>query len=244
MTKRVAVGIVIGAGLFWASEARAQTAQGSGRAFLNVSGGIQTGSETVATAVSFPLYEETALVDASREVKSSPIWDVTGGLRVRKNFAVALSVSGRSATTDGALLASIPHPVFFDQPRTVAGSVSDMKHSELWTSLLFAWMYPVTDKIEVMAMAGPAVVFVQHEVVTGVTVTEGSGNVPTLTVQLESLEKSPWGVMAGVDGRYTITSKIGAGVFLRYTAAKANLTSETQLNVGGFQVGAGVRVKF
>ena len=50
--------------------------------------------------------------------------------------------------------------------------------------------------------------------------------------------------MAGIDGRYLISKRIGAGVFLRYAAAKANLTPATTLNVGGFQAGAGVRVKF
>lgn len=242
MTKRVVAVIVIGAGLLSASEAHAQTLRWTDRLFLNASGGIQTGTETVATSLSFPIYEETALVDTTRDVKSSPLWDVTGGLRVWKNFAVAVSVSGRTANTDGTLVASIPHPVFFDRPRSVAGSVSDMKHSEVWTSLLFGWMYPVTDKIEVMVMAGPTAAFVKHEIVTGVTVTEGT--VPTLTVDLESIDKSPWGVMAGVDGRYQITGKIGAGVFLRYAAAKANLTPAIKLDLGGFQVGAGVRVRF
>ena len=94
----------------------------------------------MATTVSFPLYEETAIVDASREVKSSAIWDVTGGLRVWNNFAVAVSVSGRNASGDGGVVASVPHPVFFDQPRSLAGGVSDMKHNELWTSLLFGWL--------------------------------------------------------------------------------------------------------
>ena len=242
MRKSVAAVIVMGAGLLSATEASAQTPRWTDRLFLNASGGIQTGSETVATRVSFPIYEETAIVDGFREVKSSPIWDVTGGLRVRNKFAVALSVSGRTANTDGTVTASIPHPAFFDRPRLIAGSVSGMKHSELWTSLLFGWTYPVTDKLEVMVMAGPSVAILKHEVVTGATVTEAT--VPTLTVTLESLEESPWGVMAGVDGRYVITKKIGAGVFLRYAAAKANLTSETILNVGGFQAGVGVRVKF
>lgn len=242
MIKSVAAVIVFGAGLMSVSNASAQTLQWTDRVFLNASGGIQTGSKDVTTSLSFPLYDETATIATAREVKGSAIWDVTGGMRVWNNFAVAVSVSGRKATSDGVSTASIPHPVFFDQPRTIAGSVSGMKHTELWTSLLIGWMYPVTDKFEVMLMAGPTVAQVNHELVTGATVAEGS--TPAVTVALETINKSPWGLMAGVDGRYLITSKIGAGVFLRYAAAKVNLSSTSKLDVGGLQAGAGVRIRF
>lgn len=241
MKTAVAV-FVFGAGLLSATAAGAQTLQWTDRGFLNVSGGIQAGKKDVTGTLSFPLYDETATVTTTREVKGSPIWDVTGGMRVWNNFAVALSVSGRSADSDGVTEASIPNPVFYDQPRAVTGSVSDMKHSELWTSVLVGWMYPVTDKFEVMAMAGPTVARVKHEVVRDVSVVEAA--TPTVTVGLETAKKSVWGLMAGVDGRYLVTDRIGVGAFLRYAAATANLTPTIKLKVGGFQVGAGVRVKF
>lgn len=240
--KRVVAVVLFGAGLLSATDASAQMIQWTDRVFLNASVGIQPGTKTVASSISLPLYDETAVIGTTRDVKSSPIWDVTGGMRVWSNLAVALSVSGRSANSDGVTTASIPNPVFYDQPRTVNGSVNDMKHSELWTSVLFGWMYPVTDKFEVMVMAGPTVASVKHEIVSGVTVAEAS--TPTVTVALETVDKSVWGLMAGVDGRYLLTSNIGVGAFARYAAAKVNLTSTTKLEVGGFQVGAGIRIKF
>ncbi|MEO6221736.1 MAG: hypothetical protein ABIP90_00700 [Vicinamibacterales bacterium] len=242
MMKRVAAVFVFVAGLLVAHNVSAQTLQWTDRAFLNASGGIQTGSKTVTSTLSFPLYDETATIESSRKVESSPIWDVTGGLRVWNNFAVAVSVSGRKADSDGTTTASIPHPIFFDQARLVSGNVSGIKHSELWTSLLVGWMYPVTDKFEVMLMAGPTVASVKHEIVTSATVAEGS--TPVVTVKLETLSKSPWGLMAGVDGRYMITKRIGAGAFVRYASAKANLNTTTKLDLGGLQVGGGVRVRF
>lgn len=242
MMKRVAVGIVFGAMLMGPVDASAQMLQWTDRVFLNASGGLQTGKKNVTADLSFPLYDETATIIATREVKGTSIWDVTGGVRVWSNVAVALSVSGRKADSDGIATASIPHPVFYDQARAVTGGISGMKHSELWTSVLFAWMVPVTEKFEIMAMLGPTVAAVKHEVVTGAAVVEGS--TPTVTVDLETIDKSVWGVMAGVDGRYLITKNIGVGVFARYAAAKVNLTSTAKLDVGGFQVGAGLRVKF
>ena len=240
--KRVVVGTVFSAMLLGGADAHAQMLQWTDRVFVNVSGGVQTGKKDVATTLSFPLYDETATIDTTREIKGSAIWDVTGGIRVWSNMAVALSVSGRNGDSDGLTTAVIPHPAFYDQPRSVAGSVAGMKHSELWTSVLFGWMIPVTDKFEVMAMLGPTVAAVKHETVVGASVVEGSS--PTVTVDLETVDKSVWGVMAGVDGRYLITKNIGVGAFARYSAAKVNLTSTTKLDVGGFQIGGGVRIKF
>lgn len=242
MMKRVVAVFVAGAGLLSTTAASAQTLQWNDRGFLNVSGGLQTGKKDATTTLSFPLYDETATITTAREVKSSPIWDVTGGLRVWGNFAVGLSVSGRSSNSDGVTTASIPHPIFFDQNRTVVGAVADMEHKELWTSIVFAYMYPVSDKFEVMAMVGPTVANVKHETVKTVNVVEGAS--PTVTVGLESADKSVWGLMAGLDGRYLLTNRIGIGGFLRYQKATANLTSTLKLDVGGFQVGAGVRVRF
>ncbi len=240
--KRVVVGIVFSAMLLGGADAHAQMLQWTDRVFVNVSGGVQTGKTDVATTLSFPLYDETATIGTSREVKGSSIWDVTGGVRVWSNMAVALSVSGRKADSDGLTTAVIPHPAFYDQSRSVTGSVPGMKHTELWTSVLFGWMMPVTDKFEVMAMLGPTVAAVKHETVVGASVVEGSS--PTVTVDLETVDKSVWGVMAGVDGRYLVTKNIGVGVFARYAKATVNLTPATKLDVGGFQIGGGVRIKF
>ena len=240
--KRVAAVIVFGVGLLSAANASAQTPQWTDRAFLNASGGFQPGKKNVTGTLSFPLYEETATVETAREVKGSAVWDVTGGMRVWNNYGVALSVSGRSANSDGTVTASIPHPVFFDQHRAVTGSVSGMQHKELWTGVLGVYMFPMTDKFEVMAMAGPAVVNVKHETVRDVAIAEGS--TPTVTVSLETAKKSVWALMAGVDGRYLVTNRIGVGAYVRYAAATANLTSSLKLKVGGVQVGAGVRVRF
>lgn len=239
--KKAAVVFFVG-GLMLAADANAQMLQWKDRGFLNASGGVTTGTKTVTTNLSFPLYDETATVETSRDVAASFLWDITGGIRVKSNFGVALSLSGRSANSDGAATASIPHPIFYDQPRTVSATIAGMKHSEMWISPQVVWMFPVTEQLEIMAMAGPTIVRVNHETVGSVTVVEASS--PSVTVTLDSVSKSVWGFVAGLDGRYLITKNIGIGGFARYGVAKVNLTSATKLDVGGFQVGAGVRVRF
>ncbi len=224
------------------SVAGAQMLEWKDRGFVNVSGGVKLGGKDVATTLSFPLYDETATIATTREVAEGFLWDVTGGYRVWKNLAIGVSVAGRTANGDGTTIASIPNPIFFDQPRTVSGAISGMKHRELWGSLLAVWMFPVTSDLEIMAMAGPTVVRVEHELAGTVTVAEAA--TPAVTVGLATGSKSVWGFTAGIDGRYMITSRFGLGAFARYSAAKVNLTPTTKLDVGGLQMGAGLRVRF
>jgi Outer membrane protein beta-barrel domain len=242
MMKNVSAVCVALAALCAPSVANAQMLEWKDRGFLNVSAGVKTGAKQVATTLAFPLYDETASIETTREVADGFLWDATAGYRVWKNLAVGVSVSGRSANGDGATVASIPNPVFYDQPRTVSGAISGMKHRELWGSLLAVWVFPVTEQLEIMAMAGPTVVRVEHEVAGGVTVAEAT--TPVVTVALDTVSKSVWGVTAGIDGRYMITKRFGLGAFARYSGAKVNLNSTTKLDVGGLQMGAGLRVRF
>jgi len=239
---RVVTVLSAGAILLGAAEANAQMLQWTDRAFLNVSGGVQTGKKDVATNLSFPLYDETATVDTTREVKGSAIWDITGGVRVWSNLAAVLSVSGRSANSDGSSVAAIPNPAFYEQFRTVSASLPDMKHSERWAGIMAGWMMPVSDKFEVMAMFGPAVASVKHALVSGASVVEGT--TPTVNLTVTTASKSVWGVMGVVDGRYMLNERFGVGGFLRYQSATANLATATKMKVGGFQLGVGVRVRY
>jgi hypothetical protein len=48
----------------------------------------------------------------------------------------------------------------------------------------------------------------------------------------------------GVDLNSFVTSRIGAGLFVRYVAGRVNLPSAADAQVGGFQGGAGLRLRF
>ena len=60
------------------------------RAFVNLSFGLDTGTETIARSSTFTVYNETGTADASGEFGSFGIFDIAGGARVYRNFAVGL----------------------------------------------------------------------------------------------------------------------------------------------------------
>jgi hypothetical protein len=211
------------------------------RVFANVSGGAQSGRHTIAVSFTPTIHDEPASIDVTRDVKGGGFWDVTVGGKVRGPFGAALSFSGRSAKSDAALTASIPDPIAFDSPRSVSATIPDLEHKERWVGILGVYFYPLAEKVDLMLMAGPTVVSVEEPLITSVSVEESGG--PVVTPNVETFKKSFWGYHLGVDVRYMFTTNIGAGGFLRVTGASGNLQG-TNLEVGGFQVGGGIRIRY
>ena len=55
------------------------------------------------------------------------------------------------------------------------------------------------------------------------------------------------GFHVGADGSYRLTPRLAVGAFLRYAAATVDLAGragEVSVDVGGLQIGAGVRLQF
>jgi Outer membrane protein beta-barrel domain len=239
MTRTVVMAMLVAAA---AANANAQTQPPpASLGFVNVSFGSQPVSRDASTNQSFPLYGETATFTTVQENGSGAVFDITGGYRIRPSFGVAIGFSNFSNTTDASLASSIPNPLIFDQPLAATATVSDLEHSERGIHLQAVWFLPVSDKIDVALSVGPSFIMVSQDLVTSLDVPAGTqtGN-PVVTTEKET----GIGINVGFDGAYMVTRNFGAGIFLRYAGAKVDLPTVADLSVGGFQVGAGVRVRF
>ncbi len=225
-----------------ASSAFAQM-QWTDKGFLNVNGGAQAGSHTLGTDSTFDLYKESAKLTTTQSVKGGGFFDITAGYRVWRNLALGVGYSHTQSDTDVAIAASIPDPLFYDQPRSVSLTTSGAKHKEDAVNISGTWMVPVTDKIDVDVAFGPTVFAVKQDVPTSISVTEPGPTVSSTTLSSES--KSTVGVHFGFDVNYLVTKRIGAGLVGRYSRGSVSLPGATKkLTVGGFQIGVGVRVRF
>lgn len=211
--------------------------------FVNVSGGAQAGSHTLATQSTFDLYEEQGSVSSSQKVGGGGFFDISAGYKVWHNLAVGLGYSHSASSADAAVSASVPDPLFFDRPRAVTATAPDLKHSENAIHISGTWMVPVTDKIDVGVSFGPSIFMVKQDLPTGVTISEPG---PTVTgTTIASAEKTSAGINFGVDVTYLVTKRIGVGGLARYTRGSVDLDGATdKLTVGGFQIGGGVRLRF
>jgi hypothetical protein len=221
----------------------AQTMQWTDKGYVSVNAGVQAGSHDLDTNSTFTLYEETATVASSQKVKSGAFFDIGAAYRVwGANLLAGLSFTHTASDADVSVSASIPDPIRFDQPRSVNTSVSGAKHSEGALHLSAIWMIPVANKIDVGVFAGPSIFFIKQQAIGTPGVTEPG---PTVATPLNEIKKTSGGLHAGVDVQYMIAKKWGVGGLARYTWGSATIAGATEkLTVGGFQIGAGARVRF
>lgn len=229
----------------WAAVAPTAHAQmtWTDKGFLNITGGAQGGSHDLATSTRFDLYDESATVGSSQKVKGGSFFDVSAGYKVRRNLVAGIGVGRSGSKGNAAITALIPDPRVFDQLRPASSSAADLKHSETAVHLFAAWMVPVTDKIDVGISAGPTVFFVKQDLPSAVTVTEPGPTVGQVTTT--QADKSTVGLNLGLDVTYLVSKRWGVGGLARYTRGSASLDGASdKLSVGGFQIGAGLRLRF
>ena len=249
----IAIAVLSVAGLRPASAQFAQVKQLLDRewtdmGFITISGGAQPTARSLRTTGSTPLFGETATWDSTVGVGSAGLFDLNGGYRVWRNVAVALGYSRYSDTSSVGVTASIPDPLFFDMATVENLTGSGLSHSENALHLSAAYVLPITDRIDVTVLGGPTFFFVKKDVVSDITVTDGTLASATRT----RLEETTTGGHFTLDVRYRLLGPrwglqhIGAGIFVRYTGGSIDGGSvgAGDIGVGGFNYGAGVRIGF
>lgn len=223
--------------------AAAQTMQWTDKGYVSVNVGVQVGSHDLSTSSTFSLYDETATVATTQKIKGGTFFDVGGAYRVwGNNLLAGVTFSHTSTDADVALTASIPDPAIFDRPRAVTAALSNAKHTENVIHLSAIWMMPVAEKLDVGVFAGPSIFSVKQDAVGAPTVTEPG---PSVAAAFVASKKTTAGFHAGVDVQYMVAKKWGVGGLARYTWGSATITGASEkLTVGGFQIGAGARVRF
>ncbi len=214
-------------------------AQEPTKAFVDVNVGAQTQSRAISSSTSFPLYGETAVINAAQSIDYGGLFDISGGYRVMPSFGVAIGMSTFSKGGDGSVVALIPSPIAFNRPATVTSTATDLKHSEVATHLMAVY-FATLDQIEISAHVGPSFFRVKQDIMTA-TVQSGTQNA-NVSTQEEKANKT--GVNAGININYLFRPNYGAGVFLRYAGATVDLPSAADVKVGGLQLGIGLRLRF
>ena len=213
------------------------------KGFVNVNVGAQTGSDDLATQSTFELYGENGSLSTTQDVGGGGLFDFSAGYKVWRNLALGIGYSHSGSDADVAIAASVPDPVFFDRLRPVTGASSGAEHSENVFHIQATWVVPVTDAVDVAFSFGPSFYNVKQQVPTSIEVAEPGPTLSNTTVTDE--KESGVGFNLGMDVNYFFTSRIGAGLLLRYTHASVDIPNTTDsLGVGGFQIGVGARLRF
>ncbi len=224
-----------------APTASAQTTA-TDKIFVSANIGGQLASRTLDTSSSLTVYEETATLRASTPIDAGVMYDFGAGYRVWQDLFVGVTISFFSVSSDATTVAQVPNPIFFNRFATVNGTAADLKHREVAVLPQLIYRRALTDKVDLQAGLGPAFISLKQDVVGSFSVPAGTQNVNTGLVE-ESATAT--GVAASLDLTYKVGTNWGIGGFARYAGAKVDLdTSDKELNVGGMQAGAGIRLRF
>jgi len=238
-------------GFLWlAFDASAQLRTWSDRGFANLNGGSQTGSQDLSASWTFSRFGEEGRVDVQHGIdRSGGVFDVSGGARIWWNLGFGVGYSRVSGTTDATVQGSVPHPLFVRRPRSATVSVSELTRTEQAVHFQVVWLTPIVRQLDVAVSVGPSVVTLEQALVTNADASEvgppfSQVNIATTTTEQT---KRTAGLNLGVDVNYMVTRTWGAGLLLRYLRASIDLpfrADAVSLDMGGFHVAGGVRVRF
>lgn len=246
-----------------ATQAAAQQTAGvppaPGRLTISVNGGFQAGDHDISRSTVFPLYDEEGSIDITQSgIGGGGFFDFGANYRVRNQLGVGIAFTFNSSDGDGTVNGSIPHPLFFDSFRTLTASANGLDHKERGVHLQASWHIPFTDTLDFTVSAGPSFYNISQDFIRRVTFSETPpfDTVNVDAVELLSLRKNAVGFNIGVDAAYTVYSGlnvlgvnpvIAIGAQARYTRAETdfdiNDNDSASVKAGGFQIGAGVRVR-
>jgi hypothetical protein len=242
---------VIAAAAF-ASQASAQALPWESRGFVTVNFGFQMMLEDVTTtSTSFKLYDETGTLSTAQSIDAQvPFLDIGGGVRIAGNLGFGFTYSRLSATGKADVVAEVPSPIYYDQPRTATASISDLEHVEDGYHFQALWMLPITDKLDILLSGGPSMFSLKQGIVTSPQITEVGPPYTSvnMTVSQTSATGSQIGFNVGADLTYRFANNVGIGAMVRYATATVSLEPEggtpADVKVGGFQFGGGLRIRF
>lgn len=221
------------------------------RIYISVNGAFQTAGDDFGENVTFTENAESGTFSTDYDVKSGPAFNISVGAGLWRNIGVGVGVTRFSKNTPTAINASVPHPFFFNRPRTVDGEVAGIKREELAVHVQARATFVPTDRIQAVVFAGPSFFSVKQGIVNDFEITE---TFPYDTASFSrgittEVDESKVGFNVGADVGFFFTRQVGVGGSVQWAgttidAPASGGTGTFEIKAGGFQAGAGLRLRF
>jgi hypothetical protein len=228
------------------------SSRGQDRRFVvSAGGGLTFGTLSWTHAATWPVYQETARVESSHEAGSGPAFEGAISYRIIPRVGVRAGYGWSRRDVSADLHAEIPHPFFFETPRTIDASLTGLNYAES-EAYLDVELWPVTGgRLQVAVFGGVALVSVDADLVDQVEYDEAypfdEVTYRSATTASASSDTAV-GWSAGAAAVYTLAPRWGLAAQLRYTSASVELTrpgnETTPIDAGGFRALAELRFGF
>lgn len=231
------------------SRAPRSRADAGPRLKLEVDGAFGATTSTFDESRTFTEFAEEGVVRTSYEGKAGPGFE--GGLQYRffRHVGLAAAVSVINRDEEGAFDAELPHPLFLNRDREVTGALTGFKYKE--TGIHVGVVFTGTGgPLGYSLFAGPSWIKVETDVLDRLQYSHAYpyDTVTVTGTPARKVDDSPLGFHVGGGLDYRFGARFGLGAKVRFSQAKAKLIpvagQTIELDAGGLQVGAGLRIFF
>jgi hypothetical protein len=240
---------MLGMATLGATPAAAQS-RSQPRLEISANVGALTGASKFTASHSLPSNGgETETLTVDHGAKTALGFSVGAAVRIVPQFWVGVQYAVADMKPSASITAVIPHPILFNAPRTVQGSINDVAHNEQNVHVDLMYALPV-HAVDMKVMGGPTFFNLKQDLVSTVTVNE-TYPFDTATfagATTKRLSKRAVGFNAGVDISSPLSSHVAAGALIRYSRADVKFDDEAfghqTVKAGGLEAAAGVRLRF
>ncbi len=233
-----------------AAVAPGPSAPAPGRGYLSLNAGYQGTTTSFSNTWSYASNLETAAVTAAYSIKPALLIDGGGGVRVWRGLMVGVAVSRFERSDAAGVSASVPHPFFYNTPRTYQGTTGGPHRTETGLHIQAMWTAPLARHVLASVFGGPSVFSVRQVFVSSLNLSDAYpyDSISLANASTEARTASKVGFNVGGDFTYLLYREIGVGAMVRYSGAsvpfRAPDGTAVALKAGGVQAGAGLRVRF
>jgi hypothetical protein len=233
----------------------APTARRRRPGFFNVDAGYGRGQqELVRTTPAFEAeYAEAGQFTAGYGKPTGLAIDGMAGQSIEGSIGIGIGLGYQPRREAAVVSASVPHPFYFNQPRTATFTTSLLQAHEVAVHIPIVYMPPAygrLGRVKVLAYGGPSVFRLSQTLVTELLFDDVY---PFETVKITGVDTEEqtavrWGYHVGGDVSYFFTRTVGVGGGLRYSYADLQFDSDgadgTSTATGRVQALAGLRIRF
>jgi hypothetical protein len=220
------------------------------RVEVSANAGALTATSTFTASTTLPSNGgETETITTEYAAKTAFTFNAGAAVRIATQLWLSVQYAMADMKPGASVTAVIPHPILFNAPRTVEGSIDGVAHNERNIHVDLMYALPVR-AADVKVMAGPTFFNLKQDLVSGVSINE---TYPFDTATFAGatttrVSKSAVGFNAGVDISRPLSSRVGVGGLIRYSRGNVEFddatTSRATAKAGGLELTGGVRLRF
>lgn len=231
----------------------ATSADAQPRFRIAVNGGQQVTSTSFSEEQTFDQYFEQGSFKFERTIPSRVFYDGGVAIRLWRSLHAGLSVSFLDDKGAATVTSQVPHPLQFNQARTVTGEVQNVRRREIAEHIQASWTMPAAGGLELTFFGGPTIFITEQILMTKLEVALDKEVYPLDTLSFpgattEMLKENAIGYNAGVDLSWRLSRAVGLGILIRYANAKKDFTptggKSVEIETGGLHAGGGLRLVF